>query len=331
MLPESKDVFPKCLYLDQNKWIALGQAHYGQPGGQPFQDALKAVRLAVESGKLIVPFSIVNAVEAMIHRDAGRRDRLARFLVELSGNRTMVPEAVACRWEIRNAVRHLFGKGSPTAVRPLVVQTGFAHALGLGFEVLGSATETVAAFRYMHSPEMTVAFLSKVSGQSEHIEQARDGEAEAVSIFEGDRVRAAGLSLEDRRKQEFEGLFFSTGLYRPDLEATLRELGLSARDFRARAHSAQDAARFLADIPNLDILLTLRLARDQDQVRPIDRNDIRDLDWLSVALPYSNIVVSENYWGHQVRATKLDRKYATVLLTDLRQLPEQLRVLGSVS
>ena len=331
MLPESKDAFPKCLYLDQNKWIDLSRAHYGKPGGEPFRDALKAVRLAVESGKLIVPFSMVNAVEAMIHRDGARRNRLARFMVGLSGNRTILPEVAACRLEIRNAVRRLFGEGSPTRVRSLVVQDGFAHALGLGFEVLGPATEKAAAIRYMHSPEMTVAFLSKVSGQRENIEQARAGEAGAVGIFEGDRVRAAGLSLEQRRTVEFEGLFFGNGLYRPDLEAALRELGLTARDFRARVHSGQDAVRFLADIPNLDILLTLRLARDQDQMRPIDRNDIRDLDWLSVALPYSNLVVSENYWGHQVRATKLDGKYGTVLLTDLRQLPEQLRVLGCVA
>ena len=87
---------------------------------------------------------------------------------------------------------------------------------------------------------------------------------------------------------------------------------------------AQDKMRFLADIPNLDVRLTLRLTRDQDLVRPIAHNDIRDLDWLSVAVPYANVVVSENYWGHHVRAAGLDKKYDTVLLTDLRQLPVQL-------
>jgi hypothetical protein len=35
MLPASKDDFPKCLYLDQNKWIDLARAHYARPDGRP--------------------------------------------------------------------------------------------------------------------------------------------------------------------------------------------------------------------------------------------------------------------------------------------------------
>jgi hypothetical protein len=77
--------------------------------------------------------------------------------------------------------------------------------------------------------------------------------------------------------------------------------------------------------------VTLTLARNQDLVRRIQRNDLRDLDWLSVAVPYSNAIVSENYWGHQVRATGLDGKYGTMLMTDLRAVPQQLRTMGCIS
>ena len=86
MLPLCKDAFPKCLYLDQNMWINLATAYYGLSKGKPHVDALEAVRTAVSSGKLLVPFSQVNALEAMIHRDAARRERLAKFIVELSCN-----------------------------------------------------------------------------------------------------------------------------------------------------------------------------------------------------------------------------------------------------
>jgi hypothetical protein len=331
MLPTSKDDFPKCLYLDQNKWIDLARTHYGRPGGEPFQNALRAVRGGVKSGKLIVPFSIVNAQEAMIPQDAGRRERLARFMVELSGNLTILPEQAACRWEIRNAVGRVLVTGSPTAVRPLAVQQGFTHALGLGVQVLGPATQADTATRHIRSPEMTVAFLLMVSGQRERIAQAQAGEAGAVGVFEMDRARSASLTLEQRRKLEFEELFFGTGTYRQALAAVLQEFGVTDQAFRTRVHSGQDAVHFIADIPNLDILLTLRLARDRDLTRPIERNDIRDLDWLSVAVPYANVVVSENYWGHQVRSTGLHEKYGTVLLTDLRELPQELQLMGCLT
>src|SRR5947208_16567457 len=92
MLPESKNAFPKCLYLDENKWIDLARAHYGKPGGEPFRDALWAVEAAVGVGTLVVPFSVVNAIEAAAPRGAGRRERLVRFMAELSGNCTILPD-----------------------------------------------------------------------------------------------------------------------------------------------------------------------------------------------------------------------------------------------
>ena len=81
-------------------------------------------------------------------------------------------------------------------------------------------------------------------------------------------------------------------------------------------------------VKRADAFVTLTLARNRDRVRLIPRNDLRDLDWLSVALPYANVVVAEKYWCHQVRATGLDEKYATTTLTNLRELPERLRAMG---
>ncbi len=277
MLPEFKNDFPKCLYLDQNKWIDLARAHYGRPEGQPFQDALRAVRTATEAGRLIVPFSVVNAVEAMIPRDAARRERLARFMVELSGNRTTLPDPSACRWEIRNAIGRLLCKGSTTAVRPLVVRQGLSNALDLGFQVFGPTAARESAIGVIDATETTLAFLLRAGGKRDYIEQSRAGEAAAVSVFERDRTSTAGMSLERRRALEFRGLFSSMGLCHPPLVLALQELGLTREEFRAQFRSAQDTIRFLADIPNLDVLLTLRLIRDQDLARPIAHNDIRDL------------------------------------------------------
>ena len=43
-----------------------------------------------------------------------------------------------------------------------------------------------------------------------------------------------------------------------------------------------------------------------------------------MALAYANVVMTENYWCRQVRASRLGEKYATTLLTLLRGLPERL-------
>lgn len=87
-------------------------------------------------------------------------------------------------------------------------------------------------------------------------------------------------------------------------------------------------AQFIALIPNFDVFITLRIDRERDRDRKVDHNDIRDLDWLSVAVPYSNIVVSEKYWGGKIKAAGLTAKYDTALLTKLQDLPAQLSAMG---
>jgi len=59
-------------------------------------------------------------------------------------------------------------------------------------------------------------------------------------------------------------------------------------------------------------------------MRKIDKNDSRDLMALSTALSYSNIIVMEQYWAHMVRSRRLDEKYDTTVVTDLRDIPKLL-------
>src|SRR5215471_14030132 len=132
MLPESKNDFPKCLYLDQNKWIDLARAHYGKPEGVKFQPCLQFIRAAIKAGTLIVPFGVWNAIESMISGDEGRRKRLAEFMVDLSGNKTVSPENVVAPMEIVNATRQLFGMPATEAPRKSLVHVGIIHAMGMG-------------------------------------------------------------------------------------------------------------------------------------------------------------------------------------------------------
>jgi len=65
------------------------------------------------------------------------------------------------------------------------------------------------------------------------------------------------------------------------------------------------------------------------QVRKIDLNDARDLIWLSVALPYSNLNVLEKYWSHMVvRSCGIDTKYRTTIIADTREIPTRLAEMG---
>lgn len=334
MLPASKDEFPKCLYLDQNKWIDLARAHYGRDDGKPYKDALQAVRTALAGGTVLVPFSLVNALEGMIHRDGARRERLARFMVDLSGNISILPEFAVRPTEIRNLLRRTFNRGDEVPVRPGILARGLFNAFGKQLRIGGGRDEVnAAALEYAHTPEIAVQLLLEAADDRTSIEQTRAWEAARVSAFEQARQRGAdaGLSLQQRRAVEVVSVGNQKGSPVHELLQSAQEMGIPAKEFFDRFMTDPAAfINFAHTIPTFDVLSTLLLARDQDLVRNIDPNDLRDLLQLSVAVPYSNIIVVENYWGHQIRATKLAEKYGTTVLCDTREILDALSVIGCI-
>jgi hypothetical protein len=330
MLPESKGDFPKALYLDQNKWIDLARAHYGKPGGEPFEAALQAVRRATELARLVVPVSVVNVVEATAHHDSERRERLARFMVELSGNLAMQPHMAVFPWEVKNAVRAFFTEKQLLRIRSSLVRRGVQHAFGKQMRIAGlSPSDEAAALEAMNHPDIAVELLLKEGDARELSEQARKGDEETAAMCERVRARSAAASLTPEQRFGVElAEYFSDGVGQRALQESCEEAGITVTGFFEQLIERGTMKEFFQRIHSLHVLLSLTVARDKDQVRPIHRNDHKDVMGLAVALPYCNLVVSENHWGHMAKTLKFDQQFDTVLLTDARALPEELQRLG---
>jgi hypothetical protein len=190
VLPDSKEDFPKLLYLDQCKWIDLARAYHGRPGGESFHDALEATQRAVASGKLLIPFSLVNAAETAAAPDRDRRNRPAEFLVQLSRGYTILPFTATIGWEMANALRQLLRRGSPIHVRYSLIGQGIGHACGkrLRVEAATPALEAAEA-REVLSPRRTLSDLQKLGECRELIqeihkpEESRSGKSAILGSF----------------------------------------------------------------------------------------------------------------------------------------------------
>ena len=141
MLPRSKDDFPKLLILDQNQWVFLSNAHYGNPQGEQFKEALAAVRKAAITGKIIVPISMINVLEMDANGSADRRMRLAQFMVDLSCNHSISSYMTIRPWEVRNALFDFFGLSEPYVIRCSLVSEGLNNAFGQELTVSGLSLE----------------------------------------------------------------------------------------------------------------------------------------------------------------------------------------------
>jgi hypothetical protein len=329
VLPDSKDAFPKFLYLDQCKWIDLAKAYYHRPGGELFHDALTAVQKSVASGKLVIPFSLVNAVETAVSQDRDRRNRLAKFLVRLSCGNAVLPFTATIRWEMTNALRVILKRGNPIHIRYSLIRQGIGQALGkrLRVEAATPAVEEAVA-REASSSRTTLYALRSLGENRELIQQMRDTEKNAIAMFE--RIRAWATSMLTRPQQRGYMLaeLLSKGEEGKAFKAALMDVQVTQAEFQTHFVSSEDWDRFLERVPALNVPLTLGVARDQNADQQINRNDIRDLAWLAVALPYANLVVSEKNWGHLAKASRLHQRYGTALIFDTSELPHRLAEMG---
>jgi hypothetical protein len=330
MLPASKNDFPKCLYLDQNKWIDLARAHYGLEGGKPFGDALAAIRKAIASGRLVVPISAVHIMETVAPEDGGRRRRMAEFLVDLSGNRSVLPPFAIQSMECIHAVSRLVGRAPITHVRPALVTEGMWHALGGELEVNGIPDEMRAEINALIRDPKTTVDLLVDSADRQGVRTMRVADEASTEMQDEVRRRAhVELSTDQRRANEMF-VALRDGDIGKRMLAALRLLQVPPSEFWKRVDTQQQLLALIETIPTVHTLIELMVARDQDLCRKIHRNDTKDMMFMSVALPYANAIVAEKYWSHQATATGLAQKYSTTVETDAERIPELLNALGCV-
>lgn len=328
-LPDSKDAMPKCVYLDQNKWIDLARAHYGRADGEPFRETLNVVQTAVADGRIILPMSAVHIMETVAPADPARRQRLAEFIVGLSGNQTIATHMIIMKLEIRQAVLRKLGQDYTAVVRPFIVQDGLYGALDVEPQIRGVPDHIVQeVLRIAYLPETSVQILCEAVGREEVAEFRRQHEEAVIQVEEARRRAARDLTPEQKHRAELFELL-TNGMPGQHLRTVLAELGVSVRDFTARFSSPEEWLEFAHSIPTLDVLVTLHLARDRELARPVHRNDFKDMAFLTVAVPYCNIVVVERYFAHLVQANGLADRYGTTVITDLNALPENLRAMNA--
>lgn len=329
-LPVSKQGFPKLLCLDTKDWIALGQAYHQRPHGQRFQRALDAVREGTRNGRLVVPLLSTPIFEAVGSTDPTRRERFVRFIVELSGNRSMLPHTSLQPAELRNAVRRLYQGGTAVEeVREAVIHWGVGGAFGeteLSIPMSGNPIIDQRCRAALLSPEASVLTILRARGNGTYA-SLRTSESETMQTVASVRAQDAALESATRERIECENWLESVVLILVDALAHLR---IDRQEFMSWLGQGENLQRFCRCIPSTDIVLTLMFSRDRDPNAATDQNDGLDWRYLQTTIPYGNIVLTENKWAHHANQNGLSERYGVRIMADTTQLPEVLAEEGCV-
>ena len=312
----------KVVYLDQKCWIDIARMYYHKQTERESELVGKILE-ASEKYEVIFPLSISHLEETMKISSARRKNELVPLMVRLSRGYSFQPYfSINIRTEIQNIVLRKLGLPQIN-VRNLILKQGISNLIGGGKPTLVSrkGSELPEDIKrelldLLESPK-TLEFSFKLKLPKSFLNMNE------IEIFEKNRQELSKIKDNDMRQRAFLA-WNMRAIIVPELAKTLYECVLP-KDFILKEKSTRkDIEGLLDSIPTALCLLTLIYQRDQQLQRPIQANDFHDIWFLTLALPYSDIVVTEKMWASIARQTKLDRKCNTKILSSIKELGKYL-------
>ncbi len=343
-LPKAPSEGAPVVYLDTNHWVALAQARTGHSSGARVRSCYEALRELTATGDVQVVLSAASYMElALAVNGPRRRTDLADVMSEISRFWALRRRSQLVGPQMEVALHNRLGRPM-FPDKPRVVNRGAMWALDgrVSFpqldntpeEIEGFVTQlgadTLARLLWLNSETMEYGLLRGVAPSE--VARVAGYNLDPVRLVEEERTRR-DLDLEQRLaadpslKGRLEDILWARELYwelGAELPATLAKANLSIDSFFWKGKDW--IADLLKDMPSLAVDRALRRQTLKNGSRPWSTNDQRDLDHLSISVPYCDIVVTEKHAVDALKRAGLDSRLNTKLLTDLSELEE---IIGS--
>lgn len=306
-------------------WINLAKIYYGNPSKED-RELLNKIINASEKGTAIFPISMVNLQETSTISKPQWRQQLSSLMVSISKGYAITPYwPYILDLEIQNLVLKKLGLPQRN-IRKIWLGKGISHLIGERPSVVSKKKIDPTLLKKLEKDILdkledpkTLELLLSDRYDKKAIKQ---DEIDTIKEFEKNRNNLSKIKNNDLRFKCF--LFQNiTATIAPKLIKTLINLKLPP-EFLKEIFPKGDIETFLMNIPTALCEFTLLFQRDQQLQRPIEVNDIDDVWHLTLAIPYSDIVVTEKMWTSISKRTKLDKKCNTIILSSIRELDKYL-------
>jgi hypothetical protein len=280
-------------------------------------------------------------------RDPRQRRDIAQVMEELSGFAALQPRSVIFRHELDTVLTMRVGPSQKPLLPLPLLRRGCAGAFGIrgGFRIRSSEGDDVTeSVRQQMGPDRFDAIMadaelrlerSALAGPTdEEVKELRaygwNPEA-ARQIAENraaqERAQTARLNGDPRwRRGRLRDVVMAREVIIELFDALNEALEARGCDF-SDVWTDREAARDIVNaMPSSDVAVTLKTAAHKNPDKGWLPNDIYDIDALSVAVPYCDIVVTEKHAHHVLQAERVPNRTGTILLCRLGELPEHLSI-----
>ncbi|MEU5874095.1 hypothetical protein AB0A73_21380 [Glycomyces sp. NPDC047369] len=315
--------------------------------GEPYLDALEVCREAAQDGRVVFVLSGLHYMELSHNSSVERRKDLASIMEELSGFKSLLGREAIMKFEIESMLDSKFGRATQTYQSAQLVGDGSGYAFGMkGGFYFGddNGVDSSAELREMMGAEAFDEMMAEINRLGERYVLGGPEENDLPRLARmGYQSDIAKQAAEKRARQETEqrerhnGTEWGSGPRLTDV-IILRELlvelldlvlaDLLRRGFTGVEELISDSTSIrnvVLSMPTALVSALLKAEHHRNYSNAWTSNDIFDIDAMSLAVPYCDIVVTENHRCNDLKKLKLDKKLNTVVLSKLSQLVDQLQ------
>ncbi|GAB6181778.1 hypothetical protein JCM14036_30970 [Desulfotomaculum defluvii] len=320
----------KVIYLDQNKWIELAKAILNKPGSERFEDVKNKILEKVKNEEWVFPLSIIHHIETMSRLDTRSRIELAKVMGEISCNYSILPYIYIDKAEFQNSLRKVYDL-EPVDFKNEVISKDFVKAVGLdGKSLIISGVDDPMmkeemerfARRILDSHNMFYEFMQLTPIIELVTSLQRDND---FYVAEYEKMRSHYIKIpKEHRYSMFIVNNYIEGYKKELLEfhIAMHRIGIpKEKMFPEKLFATKESTLdFLESIPSFAIQIRLTYEIINNVSRNFDKNDFKDIAFLSTAVPYCDVVITERLWVDLIKRNKLDVRYNTFVTSSLNDL-----------
>ncbi len=317
---------PLKIYLDQNKWIDLGRAILRPDDDNTYVEVAELIKNKVEKGEWIVPLSLIHFLETLARGNNRSREGLARVMEDVSRGYTIVPSMDVEQEEFHNKFAELHSFRATYPIEPIK-----EHLFG----ALGSNPPSIEFNREL-DPDIETKIREVFSSAKKSNDLYKKYMANTLTDQEKDENEKMNLELVEGWKQRQERISRITEKYRYKwflanqfVENFMKHLDYLMQTFKKNRDELipgdilkceEKVIALLEGIPSLNVRIKLMYQLLRDINATVHRNDPKDVQFLSMAIPYTDVVITEKKWWHLANQEKLGELYCTEIEKDLNFL-----------
>ena len=314
------------VYLDQNKWGDLHQARHS--AASAYSDAYDTIRASVNNGNALYPFSLTRMVETDEHRDIEFRRQLYELMIDLSRNFCLQNFFEATKAERLAYIRRSVGLPEQD-VREEIIDRGLVTPLGQPRIESDDGVYPDEPNKILQKLIRSEKFTRILIEDDEFlIEQSElQQESDEPALERRETLRQQSKELADNDEDRWKILLYESCVdhHLPLLYRLAQQNGIGIGSYVMNDITSQDTLdEFLSQFPTYYCQTVLCHGRDFHWDRKIEANDLKDCMSLAVAIPYADIVVTEQFFAGVAHKYGLPDRYNTTVITDLNQLPKYL-------